>query len=371
MRLPDILVYADIHHLSRIAQEYDLQVNLHSKNDLVQSLLQQIFNPHEMKERLERLTPAERSFLLLLLAEERKGYTLEELTHRAKLVVQSDSEGRKVLMKGGIGEDSIVEKILRYGWVYNRKERNVSIYRIPEDLKEMLVASIIPRFQETSGQMGFSVKKVRTERFEVPNDQQIPMSIHDLFRFLRFVKEEWVQLTLDGVIHKRLQGILFRQLSTGESPLTERGWRFGYGRRFRDYPDLFSLLYDYAFARGWIEEKPGVLLLSESGNRLLAGEEQVTPKDLFAFWVSLYRKPIPNLPSLLSLIKLLTKEGFWEEELYRQLEPFISPFYYDNKEKIFQKRVLAPLFWMEGLEVIRREGIQMLRLSSLWERWYG
>ncbi len=39
MNLADMLSYADIHDLSRIARNYDCECDGHSKNDLIQSIL--------------------------------------------------------------------------------------------------------------------------------------------------------------------------------------------------------------------------------------------------------------------------------------------------------------------------------------------
>lgn len=380
MRLPDTLVFADIQQLNRIAQEYALEVNLHSKNELIQSLLYQLTNKEELRKRVEGLPPEERQLLLLLLAEDREGYSWEELLHRAKRVTmraretEDSNQGleknliqpRKVSENGHSRKitPEWVDKMLRYGWLFQQNERNITRYRIPEDLKGRLMKFLLPADLYQSD-ISFS-----TQAFMEGDLQgRRPRSLDDLIQFLSFLHEEWVKLTKEGVIHKTQLSRLLLRLSTQEEPLSGKGWRFGYGRRFGDYPDLFSLLYDFAFYRGLIEEGTGLLQLTEMGRRVLHQEERVSPQEIFDFWRRLYRKPIPNLPSILSLMKLYLHNGIEKNQLFQQIEVFLAPFYYDSKEDLYQKRILAPLRWMDWL-VERKEEPHILRLHPLCQAWY-
>lgn len=394
MRLPDTLVYADIQQLSRIAKEYALPVNLHSKNELVQSLLYKLMNGEELTKRIDGLSPIERRFLLLLLAEETAGYSREELVHKANwvsknagteemILTRPDMEGnapggestitkqrrkkksggkREAMEKEGTGEKTdLVEKMERYGWLFLQREKNMPRYRMPEDLKGRLKKLLVPAFQD--GPYPSEVKKFSESRLI----RREPLWLLDLMTFLAFTVEDGVRLTKEGVIHKTQLNRLLLRLSTKEEALAGKGWRFGYGRRFGDYPDLFSLLYDFAFYNELIEEGAEVLLLKERGRMVLSGDERIPPRGLFDFWLRLYRKPISNLPSILSVMKLFLHNGLEKKALYHQLEPFLSPFYYDGKEEIYHKRILAPLLWMEWLIEERRGEAHFLRLSPLWD----
>lgn len=84
MNLADMLSYADIHDLNRIADTYACECNMHSKNELIQSILTTVGRRDIFEERVDALTMEDIRFLNTLLFEERGLFSLEELVARVQ-----------------------------------------------------------------------------------------------------------------------------------------------------------------------------------------------------------------------------------------------------------------------------------------------
>src|SRR5690348_3272925 len=83
MNLADMLCYADIVQLTRIAETYDCRCSGHSKNELIQSILTAVHRRESLELRVGEMSEDDMRFLNSLLFESRTAYSLEELTARA------------------------------------------------------------------------------------------------------------------------------------------------------------------------------------------------------------------------------------------------------------------------------------------------
>ena len=83
MNLADMLCYADISELTRIAEAYDCTCSSHSKNELIQSILSTVQRRDVMESRVGEMTGNDLRFLNSLVFENRTAYSLEELKARA------------------------------------------------------------------------------------------------------------------------------------------------------------------------------------------------------------------------------------------------------------------------------------------------
>lgn len=334
MNLPEALVYTDIDHLSRIAKYYELSVNLSSKNSLIQSILQVILDQRKLERQIEQLSVLEHRFLLVLLLENLERLTLEELLAKASNVLKMEGGGDRSLPTNR----SMVNMLLSSGWLFVDKRAGHHFYSIPNDLKERLI-NVLKKVENASN------NGLISRDIQVSNDL-----LSDMKSFLHYVTREIVNLTMDGIIHKRHQIKIFSEFSAPENPLEGKEWRFGYGRRFPNYPNRFAILYDFLYENNFINEENNLLTLTSKGHLLLNHELQVTTTDIYQFWIKLYKKPIRNIQLILSLIKFYCNDWLEIDTLEHKVIDFVEPFFYDTKYDVLHKRILQPLLWFDFLK---------------------
>jgi hypothetical protein len=145
-------------------------------------------------------------------------------------------------------------------------------------------------------------------------------------------------------MYKRQLAQAMERLSVEEALPTRAGWRFGYGRHFRDYPDRFSLLYNFVHYEGYIAElAEGRLTLTPEGLAIANGLVKPDPAQMYRFWLRLYKGAIPNLVSLAQWVSRLSGQWVTIASLSQVLLPLIRPYYYDEPKDILDKRILRML----------------------------
>jgi hypothetical protein len=378
MNLADMLSYTDISELTKIAETYDCTCSSHSKNDLIQSILTTVQRKEVMESRVGEMTGNDLRFLNSLVFEGRMDYSLEELKARvlcsdpaeaaqgptvqlpppvpAAVVTRSRKGKNKAPALPPSPDETARNAILRFkrfGWLFNGfSQQTRYLFQVPEDVKAKLRDVL---------EKGYRKSLVITEEPPVYRDER-SLFLDDLVHFLAFVRNHDLPLTSDGVMYKRQITQALELFSISESIPTRGGWRFGYGRRFRDYPDRFSLLYDYAYFQGYIVEQAEKLVLTGEGSNLLDSRLQPDPLKLYRFWLRLYKGAVPNLLTLVQWITRLSEQWVTIDSLYQILQPLIKPYYYDTQRDIMEQRVLKMLMhlgivrWGEmagGIRVVR------------------
>ncbi len=335
MNLPEALVYSDIRHLNRIADYNQLSVSTTSKNILIQSILEKLNDTRFVVQRLEELGLFEERLLLIILMENKKKFTIEDLLAKANIVLRMELQEAHALPSSR----SLISTLMNNGWLFVDQRGRQQLYFMPEDLKSKLIKGLKQN------------NKNPTTYFP---DKELILGqhafLHDMVIFLRYVSHEIVPLTTGGTIHKRQQLEIFKRLSMSESPVDGKQWRFGYGRRFPDYPSRFALMYDYLFDKGLINEEINCLSITGDGNKVLHGDITITEQDGFHYWLFLYGKAIRNISFLVSLIEIYCSQWQEIEFLKEKIIVFIQEFYYDSKSDVLQKRVLEPLMWFGYLK---------------------
>ncbi|GAA3405129.1 hypothetical protein ACFFNY_28365 [Paenibacillus hodogayensis] len=324
MNLADMLCYADIQQLSSIANAYDCKCNGHSKNDLIQSILSQV-NRRDVFERELGAMPTEHiRFLNSLVFEQRDLFSLEELVARAQLshFGQTGEPGNPREM---------IASFKRRGWLFNGYSQTTKyLFQFPQDLKK--------RFTDTMAR-SFGRDLVYADDPDVYRDEHT-LIVDDVYQLLHYIYHNEVVLTSDGALYKRHLQQLLDRLSVKEQPAPKGGWRFGYGRKYRDLPDRLSFLYDYCYFHDLLEERPGVLQLTDKGKQTVLEGRRENLAQLYRFWLKLYKGPIPNLQSLVFWIGKLATDWVTVQSLAEVMCPLIRPFYYDTSESIFERRIL-------------------------------
>jgi hypothetical protein len=351
MNFADMLSYADIQDLSRIAAKYECECNSHSKNELIQSILMKVSRKEEFEHQVSRLSMEEIRFLNTLMFDARSLFSIEELLARVNLTrfKQEDDNWNP---------RETISRFKALGWIFHGFSLQTKyLYQVPQDFKN--------RFNEVLSRK-FQASLDYTEEPDVYRDEQT-LLVDDIERFLRFVDQQNVLMTIDQFIYKKILGQVLDTLSVQEEPITKGGWRFGYGRKFKEYPSRFSLIYDYCFFNKLIAEGEGAVLLTPEGKLRVDKGIKESASDLYRFWLRLYKGPIPNLQSIVHWINQLGREWVSVISLGDVLCQFIRPYYYDSPESIFEQRIVQMLMHLGLVAIGETKGTagQTLRVTKL------
>ncbi|PNQ83550.1 hypothetical protein [Paenibacillus polymyxa] len=324
MNLADMLTFADIVHLNRIAVYYDCDCKPNSKHELIQGILTKLGSSSFFETQVKELRLSEVRFLNALLFDDRPYFSMEELIAIAKQSVEQD---------GDVGERprDIVTRLRSSGWLFNGSTHNTRyLYQIPSDMKERFRRVMVHDFQNGM---------IRVSEPSSYRDEGHLLA-EDLRLFLQYMRQHEVLLNPEGAWYRRNQQQLMEHLHIAEPLLGKGGWRFGYGSSFKFYPDRMALLYDYARHSKYIEEKGDRVELTAKGEaqQELAIEDEMI--QLFRFWLRLYKGAVPNLLSLVYWIGECARPWTSSESLFVHIGPLIRPFYYGTSRSVFDQRII-------------------------------
>lgn len=340
MNLADFLCYADIRQLAQIAKNCGCECDGHSKNELIQAILSTVMRRDWLDRLVLDMHMADLRFIHSMLFEKKAGYSLEELNARALRAGQGVPEEERADAR------ELIAACRHRGWLFNGYSRHTQyLLQVPEDLKAALMAAIGRRF---------SRQLLASGEPDAYRDEHSLLA-DDILTFLRFVRDNEVPLTADGVIYKRMLVQLLDSLAVKEAPLGRVGFRFGYGRTFRHYPDRFSLLYDYCYKQGWIVEENDVLHLTDKGGRRIEAGKREDLWQMVQLWLKLYKSAIPNAAALAYWSLSLTGDWITLRSLADCLGPLVNPFYYDRPETVLEMRVIRMLMHLGLLQLGEHE----------------
>lgn len=331
MNLADMLCYADIHQLNKIAQHYQCVCSGNSKNELIQAILNAINRNESFNKFIGDMTIEDIRFLNSMLFESRASYSLEDLTARA-----SQARFAPVVGGGDLSRE-MISAFKQKGWIFNGYSHETKyVFQVPDDLKERTCNALQGRFQSSLD---------RVDEPPAYRDEQHVMA-DDIMYLLRYIAQEDVPLTTDGAIYKRVLMQLLEGMTVKEQPLSRGGWRFGYGRRFREYPDRFSFIYDYCYYNELIREEDDQLQLTAKGQKTIIANHKENLEQIFRLWIRLYKGPVPNVLALTHWVQRLSSRWVTASSLIQCLSPMVKPFYYDNAETIVEQRILQMMMHM-------------------------
>lgn len=340
MNLADMLSYADIHDLSKIASMYECECSSNSKNELIQSILSRIGRKEMIEKQVGSLSLEETRFLNSLLFDSRNSFSLEELTARAKQTKFVKEE------KEAFNPRETINRFKQLGWLFQGHSRDTKyLFQMPSDLKRRFSESLSRQFKKSL---------LETEEPSVYRDEQ-QLVVEDVHHFLHFLYHNEVVLTAEHFMYKRhLQQILER-LSVREEAVSKGQWRFGYGRMFKEYPNRFSLIYDYCFFQQFITEDNLRLTLTDKGIAAVQGIVKEDVLNMYRFWLRLYKGAIPNLQSIVHWVENLARNWVTAESLSDVLCPLIKPYYYDTSESVLDQRILQMMMHLGLLRIGEHE----------------
>lgn len=346
MNLADLLTYADIDHLKRMADHYGCEQNMHSKNGLISSLLHHMGRSSRFKGEMDVLDPKEFRFLQQLCLDSRHVFSWEELMGKGRAALGDDQGHPRRLVTVGF----------KKGWLFpGISHRDKSLYQVPLDLRQRFLKALSDRYVGSGSLL---------EPVVCRNEEGILEE--DLLQFLLFLSQNEVHLTSEGGIYRQQQRQILKKLHVLEEPVDRKGWRFGFGRRYHQYPDRFSLLYDYAYYKGylWEDEVFSQLRLTETGAKVLQEGQIQEIREIYRFWLRLYKKPIPHLTVVCKWVNLLA-QGRWEKDdrIEEAVQGWLQPYYYETESDVFLR--ITKMMLHLGLIQIGKdsEGCRLLQMN--------
>lgn len=352
MRLAECLNQSDIRNLRTIAERHTFAVPMYSKNSLLQEILSRFNEPNYIVKRTEQLSSGACSALLEIALDGREHYAHEELFALLKRA------------QPGVDSRQLLDELLAEGMVFATSNSVQSAYVCPADMWRRL-------HRITADQLRKSVQ-TSTREPVISRSDGVALA-RDTVAFLLYTLRNQPKLTQDGVIFKRQQLQLLQLFEVSEDPLPPSvGWRFGFGRRFHDYPDRFALLYDHLYSEGCLEESGTVLHVTNSASEAyLQRTEEERALRLFRYWLKSYRSAIKALPRLVTRIAELTAESWvYADSLFDALSDAVAEYYYEPKQQVFTLRVMQMLVCTGVMTQGLGEGDTILyKLSTLGASW--
>lgn len=313
MKLAECLNASDIQTLRQIAETYQLECSKSSKNALIQSLMAHLWQAKEVWRTLDDRDY--REIVAQIMFDQRPFFSREEIFGIIKRTIRE--EERRL--------EDLFHRLLKDGWIYQIGRATNQSYYVPEDLRQRIRAQ------------GSAESPV------VYRDEGLAL-VRDTQTFLDYASQHVCKLTQEGVLYKRHLTAILQLLEIEEQPLPS-GWRFGYGRRFHDYPDRFALIYDFCYDQQLVFEDVGALVVcSERMKEWLRKEEKERLRELFLYWQQNYRSAIPTLPLILQKLGNILQSGWvFADSIKPILWPHVPEYYYDSKEQILEKRICGML----------------------------
>jgi hypothetical protein len=354
MNLAEMLSYADIADLSRIAKNYACECNGNSKNELIQSILIAVNHREVFDQQIKALSWEEIRLINYLIFNPRLKFGLEDLLAIAK-------QAKFTLNDGEIWNPrDIISKFKQRGWLFNgHSQQTKYLFYVPVDLKQKFIVALHGKFKHNLNFLSNDPAVYRDEQ---------TLLMDDILIFLKIVGQQNLQLSADGYMYKRYLQMILEAFNVSEAGVAKTAWRFGYGRRYKEYPSRFSFIYDYCYFQDLIIEDHTQLRLTESGQQKAAAGRKEDMLQVYRFWLKLYKSAVPNIVSLVHWTDRLSQSWVTAASLSEVIGPLIKPYYYDSAASIFENRLLQMMMHLGllrlGDDMNHGKVIQVSKLGS-------
>jgi len=329
MRLSECLNSSDIDTLRKIAEAYEFTCSKSSKNALMQEIMAHFNNRKFLAAALDDIKEqAYREAVAQLMLDNRREFSREEVLAMMRRAAE--------LREGQLGDGSekeFLQRLLGSGWLFRLNSKGGrQFYFIPDDLRKMIRDHLAEGFK--------SRVRVAQQPPIVYRDENCAMA-RDCAVFLNHAAKQELRITKDGTLMKRKQQEIFSLLEIQEEVLQNVQWRFGFGRRFHDYPDRFALIYDYCYNRGLIlEGQSGQLEVTAKAEEWCRQPEKERAEDLFRYWRLLYRRPIPKLKLCIATLSAAAKNDWVHASSMNELlAPYVTDYYSEKAPALMEQRI--------------------------------
>lgn len=319
MKLAECLNSADIMTLRKVAEHYQFSCSRHSKMELIQEILYHFRSQSFLAENVPQWGQTASSALLRLAMDPRKSFSAEEIP----------------AMFGCTIDDPPLQSALAEGWLFaNTHVNGRFMFFIPDELRTVLRDAAVDRH---------SVGLVTDVDGPLVFQDEAHAMARDLDVFLEYVSHHDVRLTVDGAMYKRNLTQVLQLLEVPEEPPSD-SWRFGYGRRFHEYPDRLALLYDFAYQSQLLRETDdGWLVTGNKVSEWLSMGPFERARQLLKCYISVYRRPILRLPLIIQLLCAVSPDWIRTDTMLSMLGDLVKDYYYDSREQVWNVRVLKML----------------------------
>lgn len=332
MNLIDVLLFQDRRELVNLLNDSNCHYNRNSKRELIEILYPKLLNSDDLFLRFQQLSNYSKQLTLSLCYDKKLFLSRQELNGFIKSVNQHNLS-------------TYLNELRTAGILFKYAGEN---FLIPEQIKK----EISNRLKSALNEQSIFLPSRSNEN---PKEMFI---INDIISFIDTISERQLPLTKSGMLHKKDFQLIMKQFNVQEMLPTEK-WRFGYGRRFSQYPDRFSLIYDFCFNKSWIKEDNGYLKLGMAVEQLNDLKIADLIKEIVLFWQNTYRRAVPTISTLFNLFidALIDGEGIEEEVIVDQFLPYIEQYYFDSKENIILKRFLTMLDYLNIVKKVQIESV--------------
>lgn len=316
LKLNECLNHASVQTLRGIAIDQKLDCSLHSKHDLMQTILGHMQWRTALEDQVRQWSQRWGEMMRRMVMSGRTQFSTEEVD--ALFLTGSD---KGLALKHALSE----------GWLFARQGIGVRPnYVIPEE--------VLSAAQQNLREEWTRHVVCRASPPLIQRDEGTAMA-GDLQTFLDYVRHHDVQLTTGGSMYKRhIQQLM--ELFEIREDIEVPEWRFGYGRRTYDYPDRLALLYDFAYAQSFLIEEPeGLLRVSESALTWQSVARPIQLQRLLHFYLRTYRRPIPRLRDIVEIIRSTSERWSLNESVFEVCKPLVNAFYYDTPLDVWVKRI--------------------------------
>jgi len=355
LNLDEMLIYADIGHIHNIADQYQCRCNRHSKTEMIQTIIYTVFRQGTLDTLISQMDDVEFTFIQLLYLDARTQYLMEDLLAKGKQAI--------TLRNSSIQPRELIISALKKGWIFQGVGRKYAFfYMVPHDLKKKILQILIKKMK---------LEVLNKDQNFVYRDER-NLIISDVDIFLQMVSKKNILLTAKGNIYKKHQKVILDHLQVKEEPLGRVAWRFGYGRRYHEYPDRFSLIYDFAFYHGLIaEDENGYLLITKDGLKWLdQANREEEEKKIYTFWVRLYKRPIPFLQLIIKWIDLAAYNQWVQlNSMEEEILFWLRDHYYETKSQVFHDRIIKMLLHLGVLQLGYQGDEAFIRVTEEGHRW--
>lgn len=354
MNLDEMLLYADIDQVYKIVNNYSCECDKHSKTDMIQAIIIKMFNRDNLNNLFYELNEVELAFLQLLYLDSRVKFTIEDLLAKGRQAL--------ALNKAEDNPKDLVLAALKRGWIFHGVGKsNMLVYLVPNDFKERF-------FQALSSNLLNKINYLDEVNFY---RDESTLLVSDIVIFLKYLLKEEVLLTGDGSIYRRQQALIFNTFLVPESPIIKGAWRFGYGRKYNEYPDRFSLIYNYAYYNKLlVEDQSGHLYITPQGvmwmNKTDFYEDEY---NIYRFWLRLYKHSIPYLQLIIKIIDLVAYKKWVETStVFGEILLWLNDHYYEKKEDVFLNRIIKMLVHLGIIQIGQESNQTYIRVSEKGHR---
>jgi hypothetical protein len=251
----------------------------------------------------------------------------------------------------------IIEVLISRGLVYTKREGYRHIYFVPEDLTRVLGGFFLEDI--------FNQVSVKQERFTPRNAGDFAAPLRHLCLLLSYIRKNQVKITQNGTIFKTAQRDLAVLLDEPESPMEESLFPLKYA------PHL-ALLLHFAKSKSLIEERSGMLSLTENISEFLKLDYKIWRQELFNFWRQNFIAQDTDLQTLLWILVQAPKNTVVSlQALLSEMNTLSTSHASQGLPLRIERNLINPLEYLGVVQISRVKNATLVRSTDVGKALIG